>query len=80
MDIPASSPSGWSCTVVKMLVAEDILVVVIEEMVEELEVVVVAVVVVVVDGVGTVLKLAGRGMTSSKSLGFSQTDCFVTLL
>ena len=37
---------------------------------------------VVVEGTGcsTVLKLAGRGMISSKSLGFTQTDCFVTLL
>lgn len=31
-------------------------------------------------GMSTKLKLAGRGITSSKSLGFSHTDSFVTLL
>lgn len=60
-----------------MAVAEILGVEVIEEEVKEVEVVVV---VVKGEDTGTVLKLDGRGMTSSKSLGFTQTDCFVTLL
>ena len=37
-------------------------------------------VVVAVVGTGIKPKFAGRGMISSKSFGFSQTDCLVTLL